>query len=154
MFQYSICSVYAYNFFSVFSFPIRCLESLSQTFIVTMIFSLKNYCNKNRASDLEAVILGGDKKILEYSSKTCNKAVRGDMGLDLLSSRWDRAKLTWWHKLCGDWYPRLLFDLVWEVKPCRGRQRKMWGKRVDDIVEALLSDKEELLEDIQKGKSI
>ena len=117
------------------------------------MFSLKNYCNKNRASDFEAVILGGDKKILECSSKTCNKAVRGDMGLDLLISRWDRAKLTWWHKLCRDWYPRLLFDLVWEVKPCRGRQRKMWGKRVDDIVEALLSDKEELLEDIQKGKS-
>ena len=43
-------------------------------------------------------------------------------------------------------------DQVWEVKPRRGRQRKMWGKRVDDIIfEALLLDKEELLEDIQKG---
>ena len=34
-------------------------------------------------------------------------------------------------------YPRQLFDQVWEVKP--RRQRKMWGKRVDDIIfEALL----------------
>ena len=40
---------------------------------------------------------------------------------------------------------RQLFDQVWEVKPCRGRQRKMWGKRVDDtfIFEALLLDKED-----------
>ena len=29
----------------------------------------------------------------------CNEAVRGDMGLDSLSSRRDRAKLKWWHKL-------------------------------------------------------
>ena len=42
-------------------------------------------------------------------------------------------------------------DQVWEVKPRRGRQRKMWGKRVDDIFEALLLDKEELLEDIQNS---
>ena len=73
------------------------------------------------------------------------------MGLDSLSSRRDRAKLKRWHNLCtmkGDRYPRQLFDHVWEVKPRRGRQRKMWGKRVDDnIFEALLLDKEELLDD-------
>ena len=63
------------------------------------------------------------------------------MGLDSLSIvhvyRWDRAKSKWWHNLCtmkGDRYPRQLFDQVWEVKPRRGRQRKMWGKRVDDII--------------------
>ena len=104
-------------------------------------------CNKNQASALETIILGG------CSSKTCNEAVRGDMSLDTLSSRRDRAKLKWWRNLCtmkGDRYPRQLFDQVWEVRPCRGRQRKMWGKRVDDIFEALLLDKEELL---KKGNS-
>ena len=29
----------------------------------------------------------------------------------------------------------------------------MWGKRVDDIFEALLLDEEKLLEDIKKGNS-
>ena len=83
--------------------------------------------------------LGGAKKILGCSSKTCNEAVRGDMGLDSLSSRRDRAKSKWWHNLCtmiGDTcrYPRQLFDQVWEVKPRRGRLRKVRGKRVDDIL--------------------
>ena len=76
----------------------------------------------------EAIILGGAEKILGCSSKTCNKAVRGDMGLDTLSGRRDRAKLKWWHNLCtmkGDRYPRQLFDQVWEVRPRRGRQRNM-----------------------------
>ena len=49
---------------------------------------------------LPTPLLGGAKKILGCSSKTCNKAVRGDMGLDSLSSRRDRAKLKWWHNLC------------------------------------------------------
>ena len=44
-------------------------------------------CNKNQASALEANLVGGAKKILGYSSKTRNEAVRGDMGLDSLSSR-------------------------------------------------------------------
>ena len=76
--------------------------------------------------------------------------------MNSLSSRRDRAKLKWWHNLCtmkGDRYPRQLFDQVWEVKPPRGRQRKMWGKRVDDIFEALLLDKQELLDGIKKGNS-
>ena len=68
------------------------------------------------------------------------------MGFDSLSSRRDRAKLKWWRNLCtmkGDTCrcPRQLFDQVWEVKPRRGRQRKMWGKRVDAIFEALLLDR-------------
>ena len=50
----------------------------------------------------------------------------------------------------GDRYLRQLFDQVWEVRPRRGRQKKMWGKRVDD---ALLLDKEELLDGIKKGNS-
>ena len=78
------------------------------------------------------------------------------MGLDSLSSRRDRAKLKWWHNMFtmkGNRYARQLLDQVWEVKPRRGRQRKMWGKRVDDIFKAFLLDKEELLDGIKKGNS-
>ena len=37
--------------------------------------------------------------MLGCSSKTCNEAVRGDMGLETLKSQRDRAKLKWWYKL-------------------------------------------------------
>ena len=40
--------------------------------------------NKTQAA---SVILGGAKRILGCSSKTCNEAVRGDMGLDTLQGR-------------------------------------------------------------------
>ena len=36
--------------------------------------------NKSQARSLESIILDGAKRILGYSSKTCNEAVRGDMG--------------------------------------------------------------------------
>ena len=93
--------------------------------------------NKNRASALYWMEL---KRFLAVHLKPVTiEAVRGDMGLDTLSSRRDRAKLKWWHNLCtmkGDTCPytcRYPRHQVWEVKPRRGRQRKMWGKRVDDI---------------------
>ena len=38
--------------------------------------------NKSQAAVLES---GGAKRILGCSSKTCNEAVRGDMGLETLS---------------------------------------------------------------------
>ena len=44
---------------------------------------------------LESIILGAAEKIPGCSSKTCNEAVRGDMGLESLKSRRDRAKLKW-----------------------------------------------------------
>ena len=50
-------------------------------------------CNKSQASALESILLGGAKKILGCSSKTCNEAVRGDMGLETLKSHRDKAKL-------------------------------------------------------------
>ena len=53
-------------------------------------------CNKGQANALESIILGGAKKILGCSSRTCNEAVRGDMGIDTLRSRRDKAKLKWW----------------------------------------------------------
>ena len=52
--------------------------------------------NKSQAGSLESIILDGAKRIL---GKTCNEAVRGDMGLDTLQSLRDRAKLIWWYKL-------------------------------------------------------
>ena len=51
--------------------------------------------NKSQVGSLESIILDGTKRILGCSSKTCNEAVRGDMGLDTLQSRRDRAKLKW-----------------------------------------------------------
>ena len=51
--------------------------------------------NKSQADFLESIILDGAKRILWCSSKTCNEAVRGDMGLDTLQSRKDRTKLKW-----------------------------------------------------------
>ena len=42
--------------------------------------------NKGQTNALESVVLGGGKKILGCSSKTCNEAVRGDMGLETLKS--------------------------------------------------------------------
>ena len=78
------------------------------------------------------IILKGAKKILGCLSKTCNKAVRGDMGLETLS-RSERAKLKWWGEVASRFYAIQLFSQEWNVKPCRGRQRKMWVKVVEDI---------------------
>ena len=46
--------------------------------------------NKSQAGSLEPIILDGATQILGCSSKTCNEAVRGDMGLDTLQSHRDR----------------------------------------------------------------
>ena len=61
--------------------------------------------------------MDGAKRILGCSSKTCNEAVRGDMGLDALQRRCDRAKL--------NTYPKQLFYQEWNIKSRRGRQRKV-----------------------------
>ena len=85
-------------------------------------------CNKRQIASLESTQLGAAEKMLGCSSKTCNEAVRGDMGLESLKGRRDRCKLKWWYKvynLDAERYPRLLLDSEWEVKPCRGRQRKI-----------------------------
>ena len=49
--------------------------------------------NKSQVDALESIILGGAKRILGCSSKTCNEAVGGDMGLETLKSQTDTAKL-------------------------------------------------------------
>ena len=112
--------------------------------------------NKSQAGSLESIILDGAKRILGCSSKTCNEAVRGDMGLDTLQSRRDRAKLKWWYKLATlpeDRYPKQLFNQKWNIKPRRGRQRKVWSRMVDDLFKSLDIDKSEWLEDIKHGDS-
>ena len=96
--------------------------------------------------------MGGAKKILGCSCKTCNEVVRGDMGLETLKSCRDRAKLKWWYKLATmpqDRYPKQLFSQEWNVKPCRGRQRKTWGTVIDDIFLSLGLDERERLEDVK-----
>ena len=55
--------------------------------------------NKSQADSLESIILDGAKRILGCSSTTCNEAIRGDMGLNTLQSRRDRAKMKLWYKL-------------------------------------------------------
>ena len=50
---------------------------------------------KTQAFTLESIMLGGAKCFLWCSSKTCNEAVRGDMGLDTLQGRTDKAKLSY-----------------------------------------------------------
>ena len=49
--------------------------------------------DKSQVDALESIILGGAKRILGCSFKTCNEAIRGDMGLETLKSRRDRAKM-------------------------------------------------------------
>ena len=80
--------------------------------------------NKSQARSLESIILDGAKRILGCSSKTCNEAARGDMGLKTLQS-------------CRD----------------RGRQRKVWSRMVDDFFKSLDINKGEWLEDIERGDS-
>ena len=88
-------------------------------------------CNKRQTSSLESIQLGAAKKILGCSSKTCNEAVRG---LESLKARRDMYLREWWNNLDDGRYPRLLLDNVWEVKPCRGRQRKTWRKVISDLL--------------------
>ena len=93
--------------------------------------------NKAQAAALESVVVGEAKRILGCLSRTCNEAVRGDMGLESLQGRRDKAKLKWWYKLAcmeGDRYPHKLFRQIWNIKQCRGRQRKSWSTVVDDFI--------------------
>ena len=42
-----------------------------------------------------------------------------------------------------DRYPKQLFNLEWNIKPRRGRQRKVWSRMVDDLFKSLDIDKGE-----------
>ena len=54
--------------------------------------------NRSQTGSFISIILDGGKWILGCS-KTCNEAVRANMGLDTLQRCRDRAKLKWKHKL-------------------------------------------------------
>ena len=70
----------------------------------------------------------------------------------LLGGIWghrEKAKLKWWYKLVTmseDRYPKMLFGQDWNLKPRRGRQRKVWSRLVDDLLVSLKLDKANLLE--------
>ena len=66
------------------------------------------------------------------------------MGLEMLKSRSDKAKLKWWYKLATtprDRYPKQLFGQEWNLKPRRGRQRKTLSMVFDDVFLLLGLDK-------------
>ena len=112
--------------------------------------------NKSQAGSLESIIFDGAKRIFGCSSKTCNEIVRGDMGLDTLQSRRDTGKLKWWYKLATlpeDRYPKQLFNQEWNIKPRRGKQRKLWSRMVDGLFKSLDIVKSQWLEDIKHGGS-
>ena len=74
------------------------------------------------------------------------------MGLDTLQSRRDIAKLKWWYKLATlleEMNPKQLFNQKWNIKPRRGRQRKVWSGIVDDPFTSIYTDKGEWLENIE-----
>ena len=52
-----------------------------------------------------------------------------------------------------DRFPKQLFSQEWDQKPRRGRQRKTWGRVIDDLFVSLGLDKAEWLEDIERGES-
>ena len=75
--------------------------------------------------------------------KDSNEAVRGDLGIDTLQSRRDKAKLKWWYKLVT----------MPNIKSHRGRQRKVWSRIINDLFVSLELDKAEWLKDIMEGSS-
>ena len=122
--------------------------------LVTIENATLLYDKRGSGSSVRVSMIGGAKRIRGCSSRTCNEAVRGDMGLDSLQGRRDKAKLKWWYKVATmleHRYSRKLFVQEWNVKPRRGRQRKYWCKVVDNLFSSLGLDKAEWLEDIQKG---
>ena len=50
------------------------------------------------------------------------------------------TKLKWWYKLVTmpeDRYPKKLFSQDWNIKPHRGRQRKVWSRIINDLFVSL-----------------
>ena len=64
----------------------------------------------SQAGSLESILLDGAKRILGCSSKTCNEAVRGDMGLDTLPRRGRQRKV--WSRMVDDLFKSLDLDVV------------------------------------------
>ena len=75
----------------------QCLLLLSVVILSLMYVSEIWECNRSQARVYITDSLQGVKKILGCSSKMCNEAAWGDMGLE----RRDRAKLKWCYKVCS-----------------------------------------------------
>ena len=58
-------------------------------------------CTSTQSKALDAVLLRECKKILSCSSKTCNEAVWGDLGVEPLAFRRAKSKVVWYSKLLG-----------------------------------------------------
>ena len=66
----------------------------------------------------------------------------------------NKAKLKWWYKLVSmpeDIYPKQHYSQDWNIKPCRGRQRKTLGRVVDNLFVVLGVDKSECLQEVEGG---
>eukprot|EP00271_Cylindrocystis_brebissonii_P003249 TRINITY_DN1401_c0_g1_i9.p1 TRINITY_DN1401_c0_g1~~TRINITY_DN1401_c0_g1_i9.p1 ORF type:complete len:1328 (-),score=159.78 TRINITY_DN1401_c0_g1_i9:667-4650(-) len=98
--------------------------------------------------ELERVQLKGAKSILQCCRTTPSVAVRGDLGLDLLRTRRDLAKLVWWHKISRmgeERFPRMVMECTWR-KVKLGADVKSWGKVVEGLFKDLQLDKGEMLD--------
>ena len=80
----------------------------------SMLHNPYNITSKSTQSKaLDAVLLGACKKILSCSSKTCNEAVWGDLGVEPLALRRTISEVVWSSKLLGkdkNSYCRQIFD--------------------------------------------
>ena len=79
------------------------------------------------------MLLGACKKILSCSSKTCNEAVWGDLGVEPLALRRAKSEVVWLGKNKNS-YCRQIFNKEWGKCKLRGRRRKQWKKCVMDII--------------------
>ena len=86
---------------------------------------------------LESVQLKAARMTLACPPRTSSDVTRADMGLQLLSSRRDIAKLKWQHRLHGlsaDRLERVLYDHGLPAPArSRGRHRRTWRRVVDSI---------------------
>ena len=102
-----------------------------------MVTKCAGRCTSTQSKALDAVLLGACKKTLSCSSKTCNEAVWGDLGVEPLVLRRTKSKVVWYSKLLGedkDSYCRQVFNKEWGECELRGRRRKQWKKCVMDII--------------------
>ena len=93
------------------------------------------------ARALESVQLKAARMILGCPSRTSSDVIRADLGLQLLSSRGEIAKLKWQHRLHGlpaDRLERVLYDRGLPAPAqARGRTRRTWSQVVGSIWDTL-----------------
>ena len=83
------------------------------------------------------VLLAASKRILFCSSKTCSKAVWGDLGIEPLELRRNKRKVLWFLRLLRkgkDSFCTKIFEKEWNKCKIPGRKRKQWKKCALDII--------------------